>query len=101
MNIFSFIYRGKLRLSKNALKKLAKELRKSGSLANRAVHRLEDWSGGRISAHEIIEVIEGVADRLNRYQTATCGTFADVGVTLGINRSIAYQICNVAIDLLL
>ncbi|XP_071126814.1 uncharacterized protein [Mytilus edulis] len=93
--------RGKLRLSKYALKKLAKELRRNGSLARRAVRRLEYWSGGRLSANKIIDVIEGVADRLNRYQTATCDYFSDVGVTLGIPRWIGYQICNVAIDLLL
>ncbi|XP_052076454.1 uncharacterized protein LOC127714432 [Mytilus californianus] len=92
---------GKVRLTKIVLKKLAKELRRNGSVARRAVKRLESWTGGRLSANKITNVIEGVADRLNRYETATCNFFAGVAARLRIPRWIGYKICQLAIYLLL
>lgn len=103
--LFFFILRlakhGKVRLTKLVLKKLAKDLRRNGSLARRAVRRLESLTGGRVSANKITAVIEGVAARLDRYETATCNFFANVASRFGISRWIGYKICQLAIYLLL
>ncbi|XP_063415064.1 uncharacterized protein LOC134696996 [Mytilus trossulus] len=92
---------GKVRLTKLVLKKLARDLRRNGSLARRAARRLESWTGGRLSANRITAVIEGVAARLDRYETATCNFFASVASRFGISRWIGYKICRLAIYLLL
>lgn len=100
--VFFFILRwGKVRLTKLVLKNLARDLRRNGSLARRAARRLESWTGGRLSANRITAVIEGVAARLDRYETATCNFFASVASRFGISRWIGYKICQLAIYLLL
>ncbi|CAG2246448.1 unnamed protein product [Mytilus edulis] len=86
---------GKVRLTKLVLKKLARDLRRNGSLARRAARRLESWTGGRLSANRITAVIEGVAARLDRYETATCNFFASVASRFGQSSSqIDYILTN-------
>lgn len=88
------------KLTKLALRKFAEKLRDNHSFARAAVDTLESYTKGRISAVKIIEVVDEVADRLNSVQAAACDYFSDAGVSVGLDRSTSWFICQVVYDLL-